>query len=265
MFPIRDNIVARRTPVVTVALILANLAVFGMCAIMSERELEAFFFRYGLIPAKIFRPDIVSAYYWRKFGALVPSHYSLADSLMPVLSCMFLHGGVVHVVGNMWMLWIFGDNVEDCLGHFGFLIFYVACGVASSLFHILSAPLSPVVTIGASGAVAGVMGAYMILYPRARVLMLVWILFIVDFWSVPAFLFLFYWFLIQVFSGVATLGSGMLSGGVAWWAHVGGFLAGFGFVLVSGVRPPQKPSRTYERARYYFDPRTGRYTKHPFG
>ena len=260
MLPLRDNLIARRAPFVTVALIAVNVFLFLMCATMPEHELQAFLFRYGLIPAKIFRPESVARYYLRQFGILVPTRYDLADSLAPLFTSMFLHGGALHLAGNMWILWIFGDNVEDCLGHIGYLLFYVACGLASGVIHALSAPFSPVVTIGASGAIAGVMGAYLLLYPAARVMTLVWVLFYVDIWAVPAFVFLFYWFLIQVLSGAATLGGGsILGGGVAWWAHIGGFIAGFGFILLSGIRPEPKSLRAHERRRWYFDPRTGRY------
>jgi hypothetical protein len=259
MIPLRDNIPARTAPIVTVALIAINLAIFAMSALLPQRELEAFVFRYGLIPARIFRPEIVASYYWNRLGLAVPFDYSLSESLLPLLTCMFLHGGVLHVVGNMWILWIFGDNVEDALGHFGFLLFYLGCGLASSLVQTIASPFSPVATIGASGAIAGVMGAYMALYPYARVMTFVWFFFYVDVWPIPAFLFLFYWFLIQFFSGMTTLSGDILAGGIAWWAHIGGFLAGLGFVLFSGLRPAHKAVRSYARRAYYFDPRTGRF------
>jgi len=260
MIPLRDNIIARKIPFITVALIALNLAAFAMCALLPERELEAFLFQYGLIPAKIFRPQIVARYYAYQFGLRVPVEYSLSESLLPFFTSMFLHGSILHVVGNMWFLWIFGDNVEDCLGHIGFLLFYLAGGAASGIIQVLSSPLSPIVTIGASGAVAAVMGAYMLLYPRARVLTLIWILFYIDVLPIPAFLYLFYWFLIQLLSGTATFGgAGIAAGGVAWWAHIGGFLAGCGFILLTGIRPSQKPFRLYRPYRRYFDPRTGRW------
>ena len=258
MIPLHDNIASRRVPIITVALIAVNLAVFLLCALMNERELQAFLFRYGLIPAKLFRPMKVAWFYFNEFGLSVPTHYSLSEALLPLVTCMFLHGSVIHVVGNMWILWIFGDNVEDCLGHLGFLLFYLVCGLASGLVQLLSAPTSPVVTIGASGAVAAVMGAYMVLYPYARVMTFVWLLFYVDVLPIPAFLFLFYWFLVQVLSGTATLGGSGLAGGVAWWAHIGGFVAGFGFVLLAGLRPQVEYIRTARSPRYYFNPRAGR-------
>jgi hypothetical protein len=260
MIPLRDNIIARKLPIITVALIVLNMAVFVICALMPQGELNALLFQYGLIPAKIFRPRIVAYYYAQQFGYSVPVHYGWSESLLPMVTCMFLHGSVIHVVGNMWFLWIFGDNVEDCLGHAGFLLFYLACGLASSMVQTLSSPLSPVVTIGASGAVAGVMGAYLLLYPRARIMTLVWILFLVDVWPIPAFLYLFYWFAIQVLSGTASLGaSGIAAGGVAWWAHIGGFIMGFGSIYFTGIRSPEKMIRPYTVRRLYFSPRAGRW------
>jgi len=194
MIPLRDDIPAQRAPIVTSTLIALNLAIFLMCAVMREGDLEIFLFKYGFIPAKIFEPELVARFYHRQFGLIVAEQYSLGESILPMFTCMFLHGGWLHVIGNMWILWIFGDNVEDCLGHVGFLLFYLACGLASSIVHFVSGPASPVVTVGASGAIAGVMGAYMLLYPHARVLTLVWIFFIIDFWPLPAIVFLFYWF-----------------------------------------------------------------------
>lgn len=263
MIPIRDDIPARKAPVVTVGLIALNLAIFGMCATMPERDLQVFLFKYGFIPAKLLRPDLVASHYLRQFGFIVPSEYSLSESIVPMFTSMFLHGGWVHVIGNMWILWIFGDNVEDCFGHLGFLLFYLACGIFATIVHFLTAPASPIVTVGASGAIAGVMGAYMLLYPNARVWTLVWIFFLIDFWPVPAYLYLFVWFFIQVLSGVASLGTGGMLPGVAWWAHIGGFVAGAGFVLLTGVRPRRRPARTFPRYRYAFDPRTGRFVPRP--
>ncbi len=251
MLPIRDNVQARRVPIVTVGLIAANVVVFGLCAMMPERQLEAFFFQYGLIPAKIFEPTLVARYYHYRLGMVVPNEYTLGESLLPILTCMFLHGGIVHVAGNMWMLWIFGDNVEDCLGHVGFLLFYLACGLTSSITHAVVWSHSPVATIGASGAVAGVMGAYLLLYPQARIWTFIWFFFFVDIWAIPAFVFLFYWFAIQLMSGVAAVGaSDILAGGVAWWAHVGGFVAGALFVLFAGVRSAPRYVSTYRRRHY---------------
>ncbi len=147
-------------------------------------------------------------------------------NLGPLFSSVFIHGGFFHILGNMWFLWIFGDNVEDRMGHGGFLLFYLLCGVAASLGHIFLNPDSMVPTIGASGAIAGVMGAYFVSYPRARILTLIPIFIFIHITEISAFFFLGIWFLIQFFYGTVSVGAGEQAGGVAWFAHLGGFLAG---------------------------------------
>jgi membrane associated rhomboid family serine protease len=164
--------------------------------------------------------------------------YTLATTLPTILTSMFLHGGWLHIIGNMWFLWIFGDNIEDHLGHFRYLLFYLACGVAAAITHIIFNLSSNEPTVGASGAIAGVMGAYVILYPRARVLTLVFFFL----WWIPAWVFLGYWFLIQFLSGAAmsVAETSRSTGGIAFWAHVGGFVAG---ILLIKILP--------QRARRY--------------
>jgi membrane associated rhomboid family serine protease len=162
--------------------------------------------------------------------------------LLTPLFAMFLHGGWLHVIGNMLYLYIFGDNVEDILGHGRYLVFYLLCGVASFFVQILSQTTSMVPTVGASGAIAGVLGAYIILFPRARVVTLVPILIVFTLVEIPAYIFLGVWFLIQFLSGAATLGrTSALSGGVAWWAHIGGFLAGV--LLLKAMAPKPASAR----------------------
>ena len=202
MIPIRDSIPSRSIPFFTYALIAVNAAVF-----VHEVKLGAaggpFLERYALIPAR-----------W--------SYESMVTS-------MFLHGGWMHVLGNLWTLWIFGDNVEGRLGHFRYLAFYFFCGVMAGFGHTLFNAGSAIATIGASGAIAGVMGAYFVLFPRARVLTL-FPIFIIPLWfEIPAVLYLGFWFLTQILSGVVGLGPRFEA--VAWWAHIGGFLAGVYFVL----------------------------------
>ncbi|MCK5945135.1 MAG: rhomboid family intramembrane serine protease [Planctomycetes bacterium] len=174
--------------------------------------------RLGMIPTRLLGNDTVL------IGGRV---YALADAMvwdwLTPLTCTFLHGGWLHFLGNMLFLWIFGDNVEDRFGRLPFLLFYLGSGVAASLAHLLSAPDSPVPTIGASGAIAGVMGAYLFLYPRARVLALVPLGFLLIDVVLPAPFFLGYWFLLQLIQGSIDSGHG---GGVAWWAHIGGFVIG---------------------------------------
>jgi membrane associated rhomboid family serine protease len=220
MFPLRDTQPSYTTPVVTIALIVVNLLVFLFELSLGPRGGNALIEYYGLIPDQ-FR-------------------------LSTVLTSMFLHGGWMHVLGNMWFLWIFGDNVEDLLGHAKFLLFYLLCGVAAALSQVLMNPYSTAPMVGASGAIAGVMGAYLIKFPRARVLTLVFFIFI-TFIEIPAPVMLAYWFIIQLFSGLGSIARTHLSeGGVAFFAHVGGFLAGMLLVKVLG------PTNRYNRRRDYY-------------
>jgi hypothetical protein len=199
MIPLRDTIPSIRVPLVNYALIVANAAGF-LYEMTLGAHLESFTRVYGL----------------------VPSHFGF----VPLVSSMFLHAGWFHLLGNMLFLYIFGDNVEDRLGHGRYLAFYVLCGVAAGAAHALSSPHSTVPTVGASGAIAGVLGAYLLFFPRARIVTLVPIFFFLQIIEVPAVFFLVIWFLWQLLAGVATLGARVGEGGVAVWAHVGGFVAG---------------------------------------
>jgi hypothetical protein len=163
-----------------------------------------------MVPARYSNPEI-------------SVHFTTFEQVLPFLTSMFLHGGILHILGNMWFLYIFGDNIEDRIGHFRYLIFYLLCGVVAGLVHLLASWGSKIPTIGASGAIAGVMGGYVVLFPHARVLTLIPIFFFFQFFEIPAFVFLGYWLLIQIVSA-SLRGSDV--GGVAWWAHIGGFLAG---------------------------------------
>lgn len=213
MIPIRDTVPSKYYPVVNTTLIVINIMVF-LVEMAHVHELDRFIFVYGLVPARYTVPDVAV-------------HFDFIQQAFAFFSFMFLHGGFWHIVGNMWFLYIFGDNVEDRLGHFRYLIFYLLCGWASGLTHLVFNWYSQVPTIGASGAVAGVMGAYFILYPRSRVLTLIPIIFIPYFVEIPAAFFLAVWFLFQFLS--AALSGGQASG-IAWWAHIGGFI--FGIVLL---------------------------------
>ena len=176
---------------------------------------RALVYSLGVVPERV----------WAALGGTQP----VLAGLLPMVTSMFLHGGWMHLVGNLWFLWIFGDNVEDVLGHGVFVLFYVGCGVVAASAQILSDPGSNIPMVGASGAIAGVMGAYLIRFPRARITVLVPI---IIFWTtikVPAFVVLTVWLALQVFGGTGDAG-----GGVAWWAHIGGFLAGVVFVLFQG-------------------------------
>lgn len=201
MIPLRDIIPSRTTPVVTIGLIVLNIIVF-LYELSLGRGVDAFMLYYGLVPA--------------------------AFSWMNVFTSMFLHGGFLHVAGNMLYLWIFGDNVEDRMGHGRFLVFYLLCGVAAALAQTITSPDSVVPMVGASGAIAGVMGAYFVLYPRSRIVTLIPLFFFFQVVEVPAIFFLGIWFLMQFISGVGSIGAaiGRNTGGVAFWAHVAGFVAG---------------------------------------
>jgi len=217
LIPLRDNIPSRTVPFVTYILIGANVLAF-LFELSLGPQLHQFIQIFGVVPAKV--TTIIT-----EAPQLV--HYAA----LPFFTSIFLHGGWMHLLGNMLYLYIFGDNVESALGHFRYLIFYLCSGVAASLVHILFNFGSDIPTVGASGAIAGVLGAYFLLFPRAKVVTLVPIFFFVTFIEVPAILFLGLWFLIQFVSGSMTLGSGAAAAGVAWWAHIGGFAVGAGYTL----------------------------------
>lgn len=209
MFPLRDNIPSRRTPIVNYTLILLNVLVFLWEISLPQWQLQHTTQELGLVPARLLQTEFAPP--------------SQVPFFVPIFSSMFLHGGFLHLFGNMWFLYIFGDNVEDALGSARYLLFYLSSGVAAAFVQVLLNATSTTPMIGASGAISGVLGGYFRLYPRARVLTLVPIFFFFQFIELPALLFLGFWFLLQISSGTASLGA---SGGVAWWAHVGGFLAG---------------------------------------
>ena len=218
MIPIRDNVPSRTAPLVTVALIAVNVLVF-----LHEQALgpylQRFVMAYGLVPARFV--------YWD--GApLDPVRF------LPLFTSMFWHGGWLHLLGNMLYLWIFGDNIEDRLGHTRYLFFYLAAGVAAALTQVALNPASLVPTVGASGAIAGVLGAYLVTYPRARVTTFVFIFFL----DIPAVVWLVFWFGMQLFEGLGTLGMQAEAGGVAVWAHIGGFVAGVAFMKL--LQPSRK-------------------------
>jgi rhomboid family protein len=228
MIPIRDTIKSQRTPVMTWLIILANAVVFAHELRLTPEALERFLYLCGMVPARYSDP---------KWAAYVGFPAGL--DLWPFLTCMFLHGGWVHILSNLWVLWIFGDNVEDRMGPARYLIFYLLCGLAAGAVHYFTNPRSEVPTIGASGAIAGVMGAYLVLFPRSRVVTIVPLLFWPLFFEVPALVFLGFWFLSQFFSGAMALADSEVAGGIAWWAHVGGFLAGIALLPIFARRRPR--------------------------
>lgn len=209
MIPVRDEIKAHRTPYVNYILILINVLVF-VYQFMNMQQIDGIFAEFALIPRE------------------VTSGLDLGDA-RDMLTSMFMHGGWVHLLSNMLYLWIFGDNVEDRLGHLGYLIFYLAGGAAAAATHILLNPTSQVPMVGASGAIAAVLGAYLIFYPNARVYTFIPIGFFARVRMVPAVVVLGLWFLLQLFSGFMSLDEGAATGGVAFWAHIGGFV--FGLII----------------------------------
>ncbi len=226
MFPIRDTIQSRNYPVVNTGIITLNILAY-MVQLAQGPGFEHFILLYGLVPARYSVPEI---------GA----YFTPGQQVFSLFSYMFLHGGFWHLLGNMWSLYIFGDNVEDYLGSLRYLAFYMLCGIASGLSHLLLNWYSQVPTIGASGAIAGVMGAYFLLFPRSRILTLIPIFIFPYFLELPAFVFLGIWFLIQFVNAAGTPAHG---GGIAWWAHIGGFMFGMLFVKLFGGIPQAGLSR----------------------
>jgi membrane associated rhomboid family serine protease len=208
MFPIRDHNPSGRTPYVTYALIVLNVVVFlSYVGIMTDpRALSRFYFEWAILPARIME----------------------GGGYETLLTSMFLHGGFMHIAGNMLFLWIFGDNLEDEMGHLGFALFYLACGIGAGLAHVAMSPYSMVPTVGASGAIAGVMGGYLLLFPRAKIDILLIIIIFFRIFTIPAWVMLAVWFVLQFFGGLAADPS---TGGVAYWAHAGGFVLGLVFTL----------------------------------
>ena len=224
MFPLRDTQPSYSKPVVTVLLIVVNLLVFLFEFSLDPYMLNAFIAQYGLIPD--------------------PRYFHVSA----IFTSMFVHGGWLHVLGNMWFLWIFGDNIEDILGHEKFLLFYIGCGVAAALTQVYFAGDSRVPMVGASGAIAGVMGAYMIKFPRSRILTLIPIIIFFTTIELPAWVMLIYWFAIQLFSGVGSISETQYAqGGTAFFAHVGGFVAGMVLISLMGTR-----QRYYRRQDLYW-------------
>jgi membrane associated rhomboid family serine protease len=214
MIPLRDTERSLSTPWVTIALIVINCLIFLYEISLPPAGLELFVRTFAVVPADL--------------------------NPLTLLSSMFLHGGWMHLIGNMWFLWIFGDNVEDVLGRQNFILFYLGSGVAASIVHIALNANSPIPTLGASGAIAGVMGAYMLKFPKSRILTLLPLVIIFTTIEIPATIVLLYWFVIQLFSGTFSLGAASVGGGTAWFAHVGGFLAGMLLIQIFRTKRERK-------------------------
>jgi membrane associated rhomboid family serine protease len=230
MIPIRDAIRSKTFPLVNVILIGLNVVAF-LWQLSQGPHLKEAFFLYGIVPLRYSDPGL-------------SAQYTPIQQWLPFLTSMFLHGGFLHILGNMWFLYIFGDNIEDRLGHIRYLIFYLLSGVAAGLVHLVTNWNSNMPTIGASGAISGVMGAYLLLHPRARILTLIPIFFFFQFVEIPAFIFLGYWLLIQLLSAGLTPRN---VGGIAFWAHIGGFVAGLIFVKIFDWIPRTGVSQNLRR------------------
>lgn len=220
MIPIRDTIPSKHYPVVNHTIIGINVVIY-LFEMSQGADLNRFIYIYGLVPARYSVPQIAS-------------YFSTGQQLFSLFSFMFLHGGFFHLLGNMWFLYIFGDNIEDRLGPFRYIAFYLLCGITSGLSHLVLNFHSNMPTIGASGAIAGVMGAYLILHPHAKILTLIPIIIIPWFIEIPAFFFLGLWFVLQFLNATGSHGG---AGGIAWWAHIGGFVFGIVFLKILVALP----------------------------
>ena len=213
----RDKNPTKLVPYVNIGIIVVNVVIFGY-EISQGSELEGLIRRFAVVPTEL--------------AASVASHSLSVAPWKNLFTSMFLHAGWLHLGGNMLYLWVFGDNIEDKLGHARYLFFYLVCGILSAVLYVYVDPQSTIPTIGASGAISGILGAYMLLFPKARVLTLIPIFVFLQFVELPAIIVLGLWFALQFFSGLASLGyQASESGGIAWWAHIGGFVSGLILIL----------------------------------
>jgi len=250
VFPIQSAVSYRYPPFVVWGLIAVNALVFLFQIALPPPLLESLVYHWALVPARYFHPE------WAIRNGLDPNDY------LPFLTNMFMHGGWFHILANMWTLWIFGPAVEDRLGKVQFLLFYLASGLGASVAHAWINADSTVPALGASGAIAGVIGAYMRLFPFARVIVLVPVLFLPFFFEMPAAFFALLWFVLQVMQGIGALLGPAGAGGVAWWAHIGGFVVGWAIVRL--IQRGDRRHRPYfaDEGRLGFTP-DGRWSKRP--
>jgi len=229
MIPIRDRNPSGTFPYVTIGIIVINVLIF-LYELSLGSGLGEFIMKFGVVPLKV-------SYYSQA------SDLTFINTFFPFISSMFLHGGFIHLIGNMWFLWIFGDNIEDKLGHFRFIAFYLLCGIIASSVHVYFNIQSKVPCVGASGAIAGVLGAYMITFPRARVVTIVPLFVFIQVMELPAMVVLGFWFVIQFFNGAATITASTSGAGVAWWAHIGGFAVGVIILYIMRIFFAKNPVR----------------------
>ena len=234
MIPLRDSTPSGAVPYVTIFIIILNSLVF-LYEMSLGPQLEQFLSAYGLTPIKVTESSRFSGGFWH-------------NAVAPMFVSLFMHGGLLHIVGNMWFLWIFGDNIEDRLGHGKFFFFYLLCGIGATLIHVVFHPHSNIPTIGASGAISGVLGAYLVTYPHARVYTLLIIVVLIRFVEIPAFVFLLIWIGFQFVSGASEFGVAQDTAGVAYWAHIGGFFVG---ILLLWIMPknPERLVRAWHENR----------------
>jgi membrane associated rhomboid family serine protease len=235
MIPLRDSQPSGAVPVVNILIIILNSLVW--CYEVSRgTQFDRFILQHGLIPVHLTQFYRLPGGFWD-------------NALEPLFSSIFMHAGWLHIIGNMWFLWVFGDKVEHRLGRLRYLVFYLLCGIGASLIHVLSSPWSRIPTVGASGAISGVLGAYLISYPYARITTLLIIVVFIRIVELPAFLFLIIWFAFQFLSGAAAVTAHGDTGGVAHWAHVGGFVVGIVLLWIM----PKKPVPRYRRVFRSYD------------
>jgi len=233
MIPLQDNAPRRCPPLVTWGLMGVNVLIFLLMVQLHPQVLERLVHTLGLVPVRVIHPE------------LVPNLDGGGLGYWAFLTCMFVHGGWLHILLNMWTLWIFGDNVEDQMGPGRYLAFYLLTGTVASALHLAANPMSTVPIVGASGAISGVMGAYFAMFPRARIVILVPVFVLPFFFEVPAVFFLAFWFLEQLLSGAVALAGPQFGGGIAWWAHVGGFVCGLLLHRLFVQRNSPRPCRGY--------------------
>lgn len=234
MIPLRDSTPSGSTPYVTIVIIILNSLIWLYQASLGPR-LDQFIVQYGLVPLRFLHPYSMQS-------------SVLEGALTPLISSIFMHAGWMHIIGNMWFLWIFGDNIEDRLGHLRFAIFYLLCGIGAALIQVSFHPTSRLPMVGASGAISGVLGAYLVSYPTARIYTLFIFFFIIRFLELPAFFFLVLWFVFQLISGAAELGAGRDTGGVAYWAHMGGFVVGIFLLWLMPTNPAHRTPTWEDRS-----------------
>ncbi len=237
MIPIKDDNPARHFPIVTILIIIGNMAVY-IYQMIHGPEIQAFIYKFGAIPWEIT--------HFQEIPNIPIDYRSTIPNTLTLFTSIFLHGGFFHLTGNMLYLWIFGDNVEALVGHVRFFIFYICCGLVAALTQIIIAPNSSVPMVGASGAISGVLGAYLLFFPKAKVHVLIFFFFFIRIIRVSALFVLGLWFFIQLFNGLGSIGLEE-TGGVAWFAHIGGFVAGMILVFLFEKRGPV---RIYKKARW---------------